>query len=265
MRTRDMELFLKGVLDTASSRVQHIPSGFQQLWRAQLGHDFIPTENRTFQQFAAFPPSRMKPEIGKGREGRINPKGISYLYLATDQATAMSEVRPWIGAHVSVAMFETTRDLTVIDCSRNHGRSAFALLGAENPTPEQVEEAVWTHIDQAFSKPVADRDDIADYAPTQLLAEMFKHEGYDGLVYKSALTADGFNIALFDVASAKQLTGELREVVNVKFEFQEYPADEYFVRDDGSWVRNVVTDVKPLPARNSKQSNARGSSEEREH
>ena len=40
-------------------------------------------------------PDRMRPRKHLATEGRINPKGIGYVYLATDEETAMSEMRPW--------------------------------------------------------------------------------------------------------------------------------------------------------------------------
>ena len=42
------------------------------------------------------------------RHGRANPRGIPYLYLANDQLTAISEVRPWVGCYVSIATLFST-------------------------------------------------------------------------------------------------------------------------------------------------------------
>lgn len=39
------------------------------------------------------------------RPGRLNPTGIPYLYLSSDKETAIAEVRPWMGANVTVASF----------------------------------------------------------------------------------------------------------------------------------------------------------------
>jgi len=39
--------------------------------------------------------------------GRINPSGISYLYTALDEKTAISEIQPMNGALVSVAKIKT--------------------------------------------------------------------------------------------------------------------------------------------------------------
>jgi len=54
------------------------------------------------------------PPLGKASSGRINPEGISYLYLADSPGTAIAEVRPWKRARISVATFKTTRPINVV-------------------------------------------------------------------------------------------------------------------------------------------------------
>jgi len=62
-----------------------------------------------------FDTKRMKPLLGRAREGRANPKGIPYLYLATHRDTAVAEVRPWKGGAVSVGQFKIMRDLKLVN------------------------------------------------------------------------------------------------------------------------------------------------------
>jgi hypothetical protein len=56
---------------------------------------------------------------------------------------------------------------------------------------------LWYHINEAFSLPVTNSDDKADYAPTQVLGEAFKSKHFDGIRYGSKV-GDGSTIALFD-------------------------------------------------------------------
>jgi RES domain len=93
---------------------------------------------------------------------------------------------------------------------------------------------------------VTDTDDVADYAPTQVLAELFRREGYDGVAYKSAFGKDGYSIALFELDSAAQLNGALHEVQSVEYKFSKDPRDQYFIKQDGSIVRNVIVSVEPI-------------------
>ncbi len=117
------------------------------------------------------------------------------------------------------------RELVVIDCSRNH--ADFPIFFNE-PDPAEREHAVWAHIDNAFAEPVDRSDDAAEYVPTQIITEMFKREGYDGIAYKSAFGKKGFNIVLFDIDAAELINCFLYKVTNVSFEFSE-TANPYFV------------------------------------
>ncbi len=61
---------------------------------------------------------------------------------------------------------------------------------------------MWLDINTAFSQPVITSDDSADYAPTQILAELFRSAGYSAIAYKSHFDDDGdpkgYNGANFD-------------------------------------------------------------------
>jgi hypothetical protein len=78
---RETQHFLDCVLATSASRSGVLPKG-SQLWRAQPHDD----PNETISNSVPSPVERMKP-IPKVTEGRINPKGIPCLYLATDDNT----------------------------------------------------------------------------------------------------------------------------------------------------------------------------------
>jgi RES domain len=146
----------------------------------------------------------MKPRADRAFEGRASPKGIPVLYLATERDAAMLEVRPWLGSSVSIARLEAKRDLRVIDCSQGSaGAPLWPKYLAAEPPPAERERSVWTDIDLGFAEPVDRSDDVADYAPTQIIAELFKREGYDGIKYRSALSDTAHNIALFDITAAE--------------------------------------------------------------
>ena len=57
----------------------------------------------------------MVPDAEHATSGRLNPRGIPFLYLAEDSKTAIAEVRPWVGALVSMGVFEILRDCTLVD------------------------------------------------------------------------------------------------------------------------------------------------------
>jgi hypothetical protein len=67
---------------------------------------------------------------------------------------------------------------------------------------DEIEKAIWADINDAFSKPAQRSDDSLDYIPTQILSELFKSNGIDGVAYKSSYGEAGYNIALFDLDAA---------------------------------------------------------------
>lgn len=221
IHSADVKDFLFNVLKTSKERVRDIKIG-SVFWRSQLGGEEIAEES------APFSPERMKPVQYAASEGRANPRGIPYLYLATDKETAMSEVRPWLGSNISVGQFKTAKDLRLIDCSVHHAKGFVFYI--EEPGENEKELAVWAHIDGAFSEPVTMSDKSSDYVPTQIIAELFKSEGFDGVVYKSALS-DGFNVVLFDINAANIVNCFLYEAKEIKFSFSEC-ANPYFIRSD---------------------------------
>ena len=109
----------------------------------------------------------------------------------------------------------------MIDCSHNHGDPLFHLfLGRERPlTAEEIEKTVWSNIDSAFAAPIARDDDIAAYAGTQIIAELIKSMGYDGVAYRSNFGKDGHNIALFDIDAARLINCQLHRVDTVRIGF----------------------------------------------
>jgi hypothetical protein len=149
----------------------------------------------------AFLPERMKPLREGIGEGRVNPKGKPCLYLATDADTAMAEVRPWVGAHISLAQFTVMKDSALVDCSRDKVRSGDLMLREEPATPAENEEAIWGDIAYAFAKPLTQDDLLSEYLATQTISERFRREGYDGVAYQSPL-GKGKCIAFFDLDAA---------------------------------------------------------------
>jgi len=210
--------FLKAVEDACTNRIKTI-SIFDSLWRAQIGCDYEPEYQEDFHVDdipVPFALKRMKPLNSSASEGRANPKGIPYLYTATDKKTAMSEVRPSLGAILSVGKFEPTRELKIIDFSVHQGQMKFFF---KEPDEEKRIEAVWTDMDNAFSIPTSDTDFNSDYVLTQILAELIKSLGYDGIKYKSSL-ASGHSITLFDIKLANISECDIYEVKKVEFGFQ---------------------------------------------
>jgi RES domain-containing protein len=217
--TQEAGVFLRYARETAQRRVSAVQSG-TLLWRAQGGASKIerPIDgiDETYEVDYPFDTSRMKPPVDRAREGRANPKGIPFLYLATDRDTAASEVRPWKGGVVSIGQFRVTRDLRLVNTTI---RSKYGEFLEVPKKASAREETVWGDIDHAFSEPTSRSDDAAEYAPTQVLAELFREAGFDGVAYRSAY-GRGHNVVLFNISLAEQVNGLLLRVRDSKFTFE---------------------------------------------
>lgn len=188
--------FMNCLLETSKPRREATWPAEEPLWRAQLHKDH---GDPVHEPFCA---KRMKPLPERCTEGRANPKGIPFLYLSVEPETAMSEVRPWVGAIGTLARFMPLRKLSLIDCLPNELPYRSPL--APEPPPEEREQRVWAEVNKAFSKPIRTTDRTADYAPTQIIAELIRtaKTKIDGIMFGSSLANDGINVVLFDLALA---------------------------------------------------------------
>ena len=256
-----VKAFLDSVVETSAERKSVLKSG-AALWRAQIGNDnecISDEKGRSRVIEAPFSLKRMKPPIDSSqREGRINPVGISCLYLAVSKQTAISEMRPWKGACVSLARFKTCRDLKVVDCTKHEGGHAGRwglwmsltsdpLEDMGNMTKEETTNFVWADIDAAFSRPVGPEGDKTSYIPTQIIADLFRNIGFDGIAYKSATSEEGDNIALFNLADAEVVRCHLFEVSSIEYKTEEI-SNPYFVKGASTFTK-VVTEVRPPRAK----------------
>lgn len=211
---QDVRDFLDCVVATSASRVFRMPKG-AQLWRAQLHQPNL----KVWEVRDPFPPERMKPLLNC-REGRLNPKNIPCLYLATNQHTAMSEVRPWAGVMGTLGEFSTKRELSLVNCTEKHkGSVPLAWLAGVEPAPDDRERHVWGELNHSFSEPTTSTETTAHYAPTQVLGETFRNARFDGVMYNSSVS-DGENVALFDLASADVVACRLFQTAKPRYDFE---------------------------------------------
>lgn len=245
--------FLSVVGEAVKSREVVLRTG-KALWRAQIGSRLWNRpdgDSRDELGEVPYPPERMKPPADHTSEGRVNPRGIPFLYLSFDCETAICEVRPWLGALVSVGEFRTTRDLKLADFTKHKGKLGNwdVLLNLpverwQKLTPDEVEQAVWADIDSAFARPVGPQDEHIDYVPTQIIAELLRHQGFDGVGYRSAMNEGGYNIALFDLGAADLAICHLVAIEKVSYQCSK-TTNPWYVHD-GQYVTNVITDIRPI-------------------
>jgi len=205
------------------------------MYRARIGHTVLPSwedkdpdtgEVHLFEE-SVIPLNEkgMRPLEKEATEGRANTKGQPAFYCASDRKTAISEVRPWFNSFVSLAEFSFSRDLTVVDCTKNFRGTSFVfkeldhLIHKTTPTAEEKEAMVWHKIDEAFSRPVTRSDKEWEYLPTQILSEHFRKHSFDGILYRSAFH-EGANLVVFDTMLPLFQQSYLAHINNIDIDFE---------------------------------------------
>ena len=150
------------------------------------------------------------PPANNATSGRLNPERIRYLYLAEDPQTAVYEVKPTIGQHVSVATFKTMYDIRIYDLSREINPFEKGTLN--------YDYVLFNEIQKRFSEP--NTGDAYKYLPTQFLGELIKQMGFDGLRFKSAVKNGGINIVLFDDMKCKAIRSDLIKVSDIELKLE---------------------------------------------
>lgn len=140
-----------------------------------------------------------KPPIDRASIGRANPDGISYLYVANNLETSLTEVRPSNGQTVFVAQFKVKNDLNVINLMEPRRDISFVSL-SDNDNFTNILKLV--NLLEEFSKelslPVLPNRSRLDYIPTQFITEFFKNLGnIDGIIFNSSF-GKGYNLVFFD-------------------------------------------------------------------
>lgn len=151
------------------------------------------------------------PPPDRANAGRINPEGIPYLYAAEEERTAVAEMRPWIGAQVTVARLETTVSLSLAD----------AVSFFPPPSVTDQFRFIWQQLIslKSFSKPVQPEAGTG-YVVAQHLAERLKNVGFDGLRYESATNEQGTNVALFDQHGARITSRRVVEITKIDCHYE---------------------------------------------
>jgi len=159
-----------------------------------------------------------KPPAENSTSGRANPKGIAYLYLASDKETAMAEVRPYINDYITIGNFKVKNELSIIDLSNPIIDSPFKYGDKLKYFIGHI--AFLKMLGYELSKTINPTNADLDYIPLQFLCEFIKNDGFDGVKYKSSM-GNGYNLALFTDIKVVCYSTELYLIDNVdKIQFQ---------------------------------------------
>lgn len=155
------------------------------------------------------------PPVGTTSAGRMNRPGVSYLYLASDQDTAVAEVRPHPAEIVSLGSFSLTIEQKIADLS-NHQLMKLFRTDKELEILQMI-----ISMERAFSM-AAPPSNRQLYSLTQFLAEMLRRLGFDGVKFTSTV-GKGINLLLFnpDVVTWVPDSSRVVEVHRVIYEHED--------------------------------------------
>jgi hypothetical protein len=150
------------------------------------------------------------------RNGRLNREGRPVLYLASNPHTALAEIRPHPGHHVSIGGFEILQNLNVADFDPD-----ISLFCTSDERLEMYE--IIQTFDRWMSTPVTP-DDKVSYLITQLLAEILQAQGFHAVQFRSSVS-DGVNLCVFNTTHAAFVEGHssVRFIQSVHYEAPEHP------------------------------------------
>ena len=154
-------------------------------------------------------------------QGRINPDGIRYLYLASTPECAVHEVTPVLKSWVSVAKIRFLENARIFNLAKSVLSNTF----------DDIEKSKWAMntmscLDSLFSRPCRES---SDYLICQYVAEFIKNIGYDGVRYHSSRVLQRFcdesfvNYAIFNYDNkCEPISSDLLYVFDSRLEIMDY-------------------------------------------
>ncbi|MBE0358211.1 RES family NAD+ phosphorylase [Pseudoalteromonas aliena] len=164
----------------------------------------------------SFPPKEMgAPPKTLASNGRANPFGISYLYVASTENTAVSEVRPHNNEYITIANFIAKEELKLVDL--RSPRKTIVPFRYSEASLKNIYQGLnlLEMLGEELTKPVSQSKAQLEYLSSQYLCEFIKSQGYDGVTYESAL-GDGDNYAIFDEQKLECISIGQVKVTSVK-------------------------------------------------
>lgn len=216
-----LEPDLMKVFDQIGDRISGIVEKHTTFFRARIGIDHKVTKFGT-----GFVPQRLSipfsgiqlsaPPAIKASAGRLNRTGVSFLYLASNEETAVAEIRPHPSHEVSVGQFRSQKalktakfDIDIYDfASSDEQLDLYEFIIAAN---------------KAMSQPVTP-EAASRYSITQLLAEVARQRGYDGVEFASSI-GTGRNLCIFDASSFEYIENSAKVQRVVSLEYKLDPVD----------------------------------------
>lgn len=196
-----------GDIDALKTRPRHplvVDSGHHR----RLNHLY---RARVFQSDEKLEEALCRPDLHLGppptrfaSAGRMNARGISVFYGATNASVALAEVRPPVGSKVVVAKFSITRALRLLDLSALDGVQDGGSIFDPSLKGRLERVAFLRSLSQLMTRAVMPDDEAFDYLATQAIADFLATQNVprlDGIIFGSVQSKEGRNVVLFHKAA----------------------------------------------------------------
>lgn len=157
------------------------------------------------------------PPVNLASAGRANAEGISCLYLANNKETTFYEIRAIAYDYVCVGTFKLREDIKVVDLSSIDRISPFISDLEYNEYAINID--ILNEIAHDISKPMRRHDSKLDYLPTQYISDFIKKIGYNGIMYKSTLSPEGYNLAIFREDLFECISTNVYEIKSLTYKY----------------------------------------------
>lgn len=149
--------------------------------------------------------------------GRVNRSGVSFLYSATDQYTAVAEVRPHPADKVSVARLRLVQNIKVFDLSDSK-------LIEFSSSDMKLDDFKYLNTLGVLLNRTIPPSERTQYSITQLIADCIRQLGFDGILFNSTV-GTGKNVVLFDSRLAEVVANAYTvvEIESVQYSYVELP------------------------------------------
>ncbi len=161
------------------------------------------------------------PPDRKAMGGRVNPTGISMLYLSNSRDTTLYEIRAGVYDYVTVGRFRLQKDIKVINLADIERISPF--IGIDYGFDFMQYAMNIEHlkmIAQEIAKPLRN-DNSLDYLPTQYISDYIRSKGYDGIEYISTMCKNGTNLAVYDQSFFKCTGTTVYDVKSISYTYDQ--------------------------------------------
>lgn len=154
-------------------------------------------------------------------EGRLNPRGIGMLYLASAEETALKEVRASFNDNVVVVPIKINNPVKIVDLTQIMHVSPFIMLDTKFLEVYQLNKEIISIFVKELEKPVKSHPTNLDYLPTQYLSAIAQTR-YLGIKYRSTMgleDPDNYDIVLFNENGVTALMDKIRRYKISKIEY----------------------------------------------